>query len=246
MPSLTALAGLRLVAATTRTDRLIDVEGAGSLLLLDAEKREPRRFSVSAVVYSTSAAARNAIWDELKLLLDGAWLEVMILPWTDRICLCRHQGMTWDSGYLTDRGNRLTMTFLSPSAYLISPNVDMYSVTTAKETQLSLGTADSPFEAQFIGPATNPTLSYYDANGVIQGSLTLAITLASGEWLSFDSQTYKMELHNDLGVTLPGARYFDNGSRLFQLRAQDAVPGRGPALTIDSGSALVLVRNNFL
>ena len=165
----------------------------------------------------------------------------MILPWVDRLCVCRLQEMRWVEGRIEDPGFRFTLSFLAPSPYLVAPIVDSYGVLNGAEVVMTLGTAPSPFTVQFIGAVTAPVLTYYDAGGFAQGSIKLAGTLAAREWLHFDSQTLLMVRQSPTLGAVDGADFLDSSSKLFQLDPNDGVPSRGPSLALSSGSGSAVI-----
>lgn len=232
--------------APRRRDRTLDVQGAGEMIVTHGSTLDARRWSLRGAMLAETVQDAQDKWDAVKLHIHNAWIEVMVLPWTDRVCVCRYEDFTWDEGRIESTGFRFTLTLRSPSSYLVSPTLDTYGLTTAGEVPLILGTAPSPFIVEFIGPATRPTLSYYDVNGQVRGSVALAANLAAGEWLHFNSQTYLMQRHTPAGAVVDGASYLDNASRAFAFDPLDGVPERGPVLVLDSGTALVYTRRCFL
>jgi hypothetical protein len=231
-----------------RQDTLLDVQGAGQVLLPDAEQIGPRRWTVEGVLIASSQAEARDFWDAAKQVLQDSVLEVMILPWADRLCVCRMQEMRWTQGRIEDKGLRFALTFLAPSAYLVAPIVDSYGVLNGGEVVVTLGTAPSPFVVQFIGAASAPTLTYYDASGIAQGTVKLSGDLVAREWLHFDSQTLLMVRTSPTLGAVDGADMLSSASRLFQLNPNDGVPGRGPSLALSggSGSAVVYARKAYL
>lgn len=228
-----------------RRERILDVGAAGEILVPSGARMPGRRWQVTGSIIAPTQPDALDLLDLVKLHLMGGWLEVMILPWADRMCFCRYEHLRWTQGRLADDALKFSVTFYSPSAYLIGPDVDPYGVTPAQETELILGTAPSPFVAEFIGPASRPTLTYYDANGRVGGALVLAGDLAAGDWLSYNSQTAAMTRHLASGAVADGAGFLDDAAREFVLDPHDGVPERGPVLTVDSGSVLVYTRRCF-
>jgi hypothetical protein len=229
----------------SRADRTVDVQGAGEMIVVGAGRIGARRWTVPGILIANTVQDAHDLWDAAKAWLYGAWLDVMILPYTDRVCRCRLQDAQWTQGRVEDYGLRFALTFLAPNAHLLSPLVDMYGINAGEELVLTLGTAPSPFVVELIGTATTPTLGYYDVNGQQRGSLKLSGSLAASEWWRFNSQTYAMERHDANGLTLEGAPLFSNASQLFHLDPNDGLPGRGPSLTLDSGAAVLYVRRAF-
>jgi len=236
--------------APGRRDRLVDVQGAGQALIPQAAKMGERQWTVEAVLICPSLAVAQAMWDLIKLHLANSLLEVMILPWTDRVGYCRYQDIRWQGQHADLAGWRCALSFVAPSAYLVSPEIDSYGFVaggSSAELELHLGTAPSPFIVEFIGPtATGPTLTYTDAQGLTRGTLHLTTGLASGEWLRFDSQLFTVERHNPVGLVTNAAPLVANDSRLFQLEPLDASAHRGPTLALDQGSALLYTRPAYL
>ena len=232
--------------APGRQDQSLDVQGAGEMLLPRRAKMRGRRWTVGFMMSAVSQASALAKWDALKLHLHNAWLEVMILPWTDRVSLCRYEGMEWSDGALEDKGFTGVMNFYSPSAYLIAPIVDSYSISPSAPAEFILGTAPSPFILEVIGPAVNPTFTYYDANGQVRGNFSVSGTLADREWLEINSQTGKMLRHTVAGAVQNGASFFGHGTVDFSLDPLDGVPERGPILAVDTGTAVLYTRRAFL
>ena len=234
--------------APQRQDRLAEIQGAGQAVIPSASRIGEKRWEVEGVVIAPDGlqSTARASWDQIKQHLSSPWLEVMISPWTDRVCICRYQEMAWAGTSLDLAGFRVRLTFMAASAYLVSPTVDTYGLTAGVEQPIALGSAPAPFLIDLIGPATGPTLSYYDANGQLRGSFRMLTDLTTGEWFRFDSQTYVMEYHTSGGQVRNGAPFLSNDSRLFQLDPADGVPERGPVLLLDSGTALALIRKAYL
>jgi hypothetical protein len=227
-------------------DRTVDIRGAGSAIIPSAGRIGERQFSVEGMISASSFAAALALWDQAKLLLSSTWLEVLFTAAPDRVCICRYQGIQWQPVNMVIGGFRFSMSFLAPSAYMVAPLVDTYGLSAGVDQPIALGTAPSPFLVELIGPATSPTLSYYDAGGTRQGNVHLLGSLLTNEWMRFDSQTFAMERHTGTGIVNNGAPFLANDSQLFQLDPADGVAGRGPVLALDSGTALVLVRKAYL
>jgi hypothetical protein len=236
--------------APSRRDRLVDVQGAGQALIPQASKLGERQWTVEAVLICPSLAVAQAMWDQIKLYLANSLLEVTILPWTDRVGYCRYQDIRWQGQSLDLAGWRCSISFLSPSAYLVAPEIDSYGLAAGSanaELEMHLGTAPSPFVVEFIGPtAIGPTLTYTDAGGQVRGTVHLTTALAATEWLRFDSQLYTMERHNTIGLVSNAAPQLANDSRGFQLEPLDGSAHRGPTLALDQGSAIVYTRKAYL
>lgn len=228
-----------------RRERIVDVQAAGEILIPGGGRMPGRRWQVQGSIIAPTQPDAQDLLDIVKLHLMGGWLEVMILPWTDRMCVCRYESLRWARGKISDDAFGFTMVFYSPSAYLVAPQVDPYGVTPAAETELILGTAPSPFVAEFIGPASQPTLTYYDANGTARGFLKLVGDLALGDWLHYNSQTGLMTRSLASGAVSDGAGFLGDESREFVLDPHDGVPERGPVVVVDSGSVLLYTRRCF-
>lgn len=228
-----------------RSERLVDVQGAGSALITEAARIGERTISVDGILSTVDFASAAALWDQVRQHLSSPWLEVMFEPFTDRMAVCRYQDFQWQGTNWAMGGWRFLLTLLSPSAWLVAPSVDTYMLAPGIDQPITLGTAPSPFMVEFIGPATSPTLTYTDVNGQRVGNFQLTVDLLAREWFRYESQGHAMEFHNALGVAANGAPYFGTSSRQFQLDPLDGVPERGPTLTVDSGNALVYVRRAF-
>jgi hypothetical protein len=229
--------------APARSDDVLPTRGAGGLLSPEAAKVESRVWRVEAVLIADSASEALSLWDQVKLLLADSWLEVVFEPWTDRMTVCRYQGMEWlPQPSILMPGFRLALTFLAPNPYLVSPTVDSYGLEAGDELSVVLGTAPSPFLARFIGPATKPSLLYRDANGVQRGVITLGGEIVAGRWLEFNSQTLRLEQHSETGVVSNAAGWLETTSQLFSLDPMDGTPEYGPTLSLDVGKALIYVR----
>lgn len=236
--------------APGRRDRLVDVQGAGQALIPQAQSMGERSWTVEAVLICPSLAVAQAMWDQIKLYLSNNLLEVMILPWADRVAYCRYRDIQWRGQSLDLAGWRCALSFVSPSAYLVSPEIDSYGLIgggTNAEQEMRLGTAPSPFVAEFVGPtAIGPTLTYTDAQGTVRGTIHLTTAIGPGEWVRFDSQLLTITRTNVAGLATNAAALLANDSRLFQLEPLDASAHRGPTLALDQGSALVYTRKAFL
>jgi hypothetical protein len=229
-----------------RQDRSLDIQGAGEMVLPRSAKMRGRRWQVDFTLVGSSQPDVLQKWDALKLHLHNAWLEVMILPWSDRVCLCRYDETTWGEGRLDDEGFHGSLSFYSPSAYLVSPIVDPYTITPESPAELILGTAPSSFILEVIGSFLNPTFTLYDANGQVRGNLNFQGNVPDREWLSYNSQTGAMVYHTATGTERNGASLFGDSSREFNLDPMDGVPERGPVLALDNGSAVLYLRKAFL
>lgn len=229
----------------TRQDKLVDLQGAGSAVITTASRLTERRFSVAGTLTAATRDDALDLWDAAKAHLMGPWLELVLAAVPDRMAVCRLQRMTWQGINLEMAGWRLTLEFLSPSPYLVAPIVDMVGLTAGVSQPIALGTAPSPFLVEFQGPAT-PSLTYYDAQGTVQGQIRLLGPLADREWMRFDSQTLELQRHGLAGSVTNGAPYFAGDSRLFQLDPADGTPDQGPSLLLDEGSAVVYIRKAWL
>ncbi len=229
-------------SATSRDDAAMSIRAAGDLIDPLNPRMRGREVGLPGILIATSPTEARDLWDAAKLVLSSVWLEVMIVPWTDRICVCRYRSLDWSPQLWTDAGFRFTLNLHAASAYLVSPLVDTYGLEAGAEHPLVLGTAPSPFTVRFIGLAAAPALVYRDANGQQQGRIALTTTLLEGEWVEFDSQTLQLVRHGATGLLSNGAPFFESSSVLFHLDPLDGTPTVGPTLTLSSGRALLTTR----
>lgn len=228
-----------------RSERLVDVQGAGSALITEAARVGERTITVEGMLSTVDFTTATGLWDQVKQHLSSPWLEVQFLPFTDRMAVCRYQDFQWQGTNWAMGGWRFALTLLSPSAWLVAPTVDTYMLAPGVDQPITLGTAPSPFMVEFIGPATAPTLTYTDANGQRRGNFHLGIDLAAREWFRYESLGHAMEFHSAAGTMFNGSPYFATDSREFRLDPLDGVPERGPTLMVDSGNALIYTRKAY-
>lgn len=234
-----------LMASPGRDDLMVDVQAAGDILIPTGERVPSRRWSVGGQLIAPTQQDALDLWSLAKLLLEDAWLEIVMLPWSDRYTVARLQSMTHDEGRMEDSALKFTLTFVSPNPYFQALQPDTYGISAGGEVEIQVGTAAMPFEIMFIGPATKPSLTYYDAGGQVRGTIRLTSDLVTAEWIRYNSQTGEMERHSAVGIETNGAPYLDTSTREFQVSPYDGVPGKGPTMALDSGTALVIARKAF-
>jgi hypothetical protein len=225
-----------------RQDQPLEARGAGAFVDPRGARIPPREWSVDALLSADTLAAAQSQWDEIKLWLANTWLEVIIDPWLDRQLVCRFASADDRPVNAVMPGWPITLRFLAANPYFVAPIRESYGLLAGEEVRPVLGTAPSHFLLRLIGPATKPTLTYYDVNGRVRGVFELVNDLLTGEWFEFDSETHAVTRYTDVGAVADGAQFVASSVQLFTLDPQDGTPDEPPSLSLDSGSALIYVR----
>jgi hypothetical protein len=223
-------------------DQPVPSRRAGAFVVPRAASLQPRQWTVNATLISPTVAQFQAQWDKVKAVLANTWLEVVFEPWTDRVLLCRYQGASLGVGPLAMPGGRITLTFLAPSPYLVAPQVDSYGLGAGEEVRPVLGTAPSSFVVRFVGPATQPSLIYYDVNGRVRGQISIAGSIVAREWIEFDTATLTVVKVDVNSLRRNGAPSVASTTTLFALDPDDGTADEGPSIRLDQGTAMVYVR----
>lgn len=234
------------------TDRFTSVPGqAGGLLLTTEADIATRQITIPATLISTSFAGAVAQWNSLKALLASPVLELAFVAWPGVFATVRYQGMAWQGQDHWLGGWQLTMRFVAANPYLLSRQVDVYTLDVGQTFPLTLGTAPSPVDIRFIGKdLSTPSVVYTDANGVARGNVTFAPTpdgvLDTSEWIEFDGITKIARWHRLNGVVQNAMPILDPASRFFVADPTDGDGTVGPSLMVTGGAAVALVRKSWL
>lgn len=135
----------------------------------------------------------------------------------------------------------VTLTMVSRDAYYrdVEPTILAFGST---RVSMPLGTAPSSPIIRLIGAATNPVLSYRDAGGTVQRSMTFTASLAgTNDWLDIDMRYGKIVLWAS-GVASNGRSLLTSGDFPWALDTHDGdfATASWPTLDVTSGNASVL------
>jgi phage-related protein len=173
---------------------------AGGVLSPSDVQVSPRELTFEAMLIADSHTEAHALWDQVKQRLAVGELEIRFEKQPDRVAKARYQAMSWIRLPGMDMGASLRLSFLMPNPYFHARAPDIYTLTSGQTTSLSLGTAPSFVDLYLSGTGqSEPTASYYDAQGNLRGLLTfdLGVALTIGQWIYVDGQTRIMLQHTD-------------------------------------------------
>lgn len=229
-----------------------EVMGRAGALIAGVTKR-PRDLVVEGTIARSTYATRKAAEDALKGLVGSGIIE---LVWSDATQTRQITGVVVGrpsvTGYTPagmSKGALVRFTVRADSAFWCEPTptaVGLPAANNRKDIPLGLGPSD--FILNIMGSATNPVVTYRNAGGTVVWELTITATLATTDYLSFDSRTGLISRYNS-GTYSDGIGLLTTGHDVWPLPLdpQDGDPSilEWPTLQVSAGSAEVLYSKTY-
>ncbi len=123
-----------------------------------------------------------------------------------------------------------------------------HAAVAATRYTLPHGTAPSSPIVRIMGAATNPVLTYRDAGGTAQRTMTFTVTLAAtNDWLDIDMRAGKITKWAS-GVSSNGRALLTSGNPVWAIDPQDGdyVTTQYPTIEVSAGTAMILWHKQWL
>jgi hypothetical protein len=217
----------------------------------------PLRFTVAGTIRAASTTEAEDLWGRAKQLLTQEDFEVWFGWWPDRIGLAHYEDIQWIEvpGHTRGAHFQLTLEMDNPRKY--SRYYDVYTIPRNTEVALELGNAPSDVDLELIGmDMENPTVYYYDAQGLLRGNVSfdypLPAGLPEGNFIRYDGayQLARRYYVNNGILWNEAPELYDDPtlgfSRLFVADPNDGDGVSGPVLEAVNCDAIAYIRKAWL
>lgn len=230
--------------ATPRRVAVAPVYGRAGGIITSVDQYGPRMLQIAGTLQDTTASIRREAERQIQDLCASGLVNIVVddgaTPAIGIDGLLTALNITSMVPSMTPTASRLVADFACPTPYWKDVEPTSRVITTTARA-LTLGNAPSSPIIRIMGAATNPVLTYRDAAGTAQKTLTITGTLlVTNDWLDIDMRTGVIRKYASGVITNGFTSYTITGDFPWAFDPQDGdyLTSGWPTLEISSGTCI--------